>query len=158
MLHKTNGTNEKLVPQGFISAQKQILFYHLPPHNGSAWNWNFSYGPSVHHAPLWLVPWSPWSPDTQMDYPNSIVSFTLMLIVWKNYSLVQLSLTLNLALNSIQENLISKHCILFWGHPVHRTLSVSVTHDYRSNVPYVLYSCGQKYIIFFARYLLILEM
>ena len=89
-----------------------------------------------------------------MDYPNSIVSFTLMLIVWKNYSLVQLSLTLNLASNSIQENLISKHCILFWGHPVHRTLSVSVTHDYRSNVPYVLYSCGQKYIIFFARYLL----
>ena len=89
-----------------------------------------------------------------MDYPNSIVSFTLMLIVWKNYSLVQLSLTLNLASNSIQENLISKHCILFRGHPVHRTLSVSVTHDYRSNVPYVLYSCGQKYIIFFARYLL----
>ena len=33
MFHKTNGTNEKVVPQGFILALKKIHFYHLPPQN-----------------------------------------------------------------------------------------------------------------------------
>ena len=33
MFHKTNGTNEKVVPQEFIIVLKKIHVYHLPPQN-----------------------------------------------------------------------------------------------------------------------------